>query len=504
MNVHHYNLRLDLDTEKKIIGGNVNITFSLKKSPRKLEFDLLNTYRVSNTLVNNKPMVFYQRGNKLYIEHGGLSNKNKHVVKITYLGKPPTAVNPPWEGGITWSKCADGYPWVAISCQKNGAHIWYPCKEHPSDKADSVDIYITVQKPLKVASNGTLQGVQDKSHYKHTWHWKTSYPISPYNINFTVGNFDVISKRSVVLNDPIYIEYFVLPESIKGAGGLLEKAEKYLTFYTEFFGPYPWKKEKLGLVETPYWGMEHQTIIAYGNKYQNTALGYDFLLFHEMGHEWWGNYLSVYDWKDFWIHEGFVTYSEALYIEKEFGLGAYHRFIKDRCKKNIKNYGPIVNEKPTKMDYYKDNDVYYKGAFVLHMLRYLLGDDLMKLSLKEFLIMPKSKANNQTSTKEFMLFLENNSGLELDFFFKQYVYGKEYPTLNIKEKIYHNGKKKFIELWWSESGFELPVEVRYQGNFAIETVSVIVTEKTSGISIPATSKPQIDPNNWLLFNTKIH
>ena len=143
--------------------------------------------------------------------------------------------------------------------------------------------------------------------------------------------------------------------------------------------------------------------------------------------------MSVYDWKDFWIHEGFVTYSEALYIEKEFGLGAYHRFIKDRCKENIKNYGPIVNEKPTKMDYFKDNDVYYKGAFVLHMLRYLLGDDLMKLSLKEFLRMPKSKANNQTSTKEFMLFLENNSGLELDFFFKQYVVYrlKLYPVMTI-------------------------------------------------------------------------
>jgi aminopeptidase N len=263
-------------------------------------------------------------------------------------------------------------------------------------------------------------------------------------------------------------------------------------------------EEKFGLVETPYWGMEHQTMIAYGNKYKNTQLGYDFLLFHEMGHEWWGNYLSVSDWADFWIHEGFVTYAEALYVEKKFGLGAYHAFIRDRCGKNISNDHPISPSKPATMEAIRGNDVYYKGAYVLHMLRFLIGEQTLNSTLKEFIRMPKRRPNNQTSTWEFIELVEENSGLALDWFFDQYLYAKDFPTLNMKTKIYRNGEKQFIELWWSEAGFILPVEVRYQGQFDMENLTVNISDKPTGVSIPATSTLELDPLNWVLFTLKKH
>ena len=501
MDVHHYDIRIEIDPYKKTIEGTVEIKFSLKKKVKKLEIDLLKTYRVSNALIDEMPMAFSKRGNKIIIDKKDLSVNVIYNLKLTYKGIPPVAKNPPWEGGVTWSKSNDGYPWVGLSCQHEGAYIWLPCKEHPSDKPDSVDIFITVPEPLKVASNGMLKGIKEEKGKRETWHWKTKTPISAYNINFTIGNFDIITRTGFVKNEKVYMEYYVLPESRDGAEELLNKAEKYLDFYSNIFGSYPWLNEKLGLVETPYLGMEHQTIIAYGNKYKETKMGYDALLFHEMGHEWWGNFLSVSDWSDFWIPEGFTTYAEALYIEQNFGVNAYHAFMENTCRKNIQNDKPLVPSRYATTDQIKGTDFYYKGAYVLHMLRYLVGYDVLIQTLKEYLYTPKPN-NNQTNTKEFINYLENNSKMELSWFFNQFVFSEKVPTLYSKSRSYKNGEKQFVELWWAEAMFPLPVEVRYKGTYAKEKIQINIGDKPTGISIPSGSVLEIDPQKWLLFNNK--
>ena len=160
MDVHHYNVKIEIDPNKKTLAGNVKIKFSLKKKAKKLEIDLLKTYSVSNVLINEMPMAFLRRGNKIIIDKNDLIVNQLHTVSLDYKGVPPVAQNPPWEGGITWAKSEDGYPWIGLSCQHEGAYIWFPCKEHPSDKPDSVDLYITVPEPLKVASNGLLEGIK--------------------------------------------------------------------------------------------------------------------------------------------------------------------------------------------------------------------------------------------------------------------------------------------------------------------------------------------------------
>ena len=214
---------------------------------------------------------------------------------------------------------------------------------------------------------------------------------------------------------------------------LLNQGEEYLKFFSTYFGNYPWSREKLGIVEAPYWGMEHQTIIAYGNKYKQTDLGYDFILLHEMGHEWWGNYLSVIDWSDFWIHEGFTTYAEAMFVEQKYGMKAMRDHILNSWLKKIENKMPLVGQKNSQPTNMLNTDVYYKGAYVLHMLRGLVGKELLWSTLYEYISMPKEHENNQTSTNEFIKLINNNSGKELDWFFQKYLYSETMPVLIVEE-----------------------------------------------------------------------
>ena len=342
MDVTHYDIRLKVDPYKKTIGGTVNITFVLISKTDMIEIDLLDQFNVSGAAINGMNLSFVHKGHKILIHNPGLDIFKPHILEIKYYGQPPVAKKPPWDGGFTWEKSKDGHPWIAVSCQANGAYIWYPCKEHPSDKPDGVDISITVPDPLFVASNGLLQSTYKEGDKWTTWHWRTEYPISTYNVNFTAGYFEAVEKTAYILDKPLKLVYYVLPEKRNGANELLNDAEEYLNFYARNFGQYPWMKEKFGLVHTPYWGMEHQTINAYGNDYKKTKLGYDFILFHEMGHEWWGNYLSVADWADFWIHEGFDTYAEALFVEEKFGNAAAKTFVNNRYKNNIQNKQIVV------------------------------------------------------------------------------------------------------------------------------------------------------------------
>ena len=502
MDVLHYFLQIDIDPYKKIIKGDVKIKFRVITKTENIEIDLLNNYKISGVSIDGVDLGFDQVKNKIFIKNPGFKINSIKTLQIKYGGVPPVAKRPPWDGGFTWEISDDGYPWVGVTCQSNGAYIWYPCKEHPSDKSDNgAKISITVPEPLTVASNGLLTSIKSTKDHWNTWVWETKYPISTYNVNFTAGNFKKIEKKIYLLDEPLNLVFYVLPESIKGAQKLLHDAEEYLIFYVNHFGQYPWIDEKFGLVETPYWGMEHQTINAYGNKYNNTQLGYDFLMFHEMGHEWWGNYLSVTDWSDFWIHEGFDTYAEAIFVEEKYGKKALRGFIKTRYKKNIQNVKPVVLETNATMGDKTGTDMYYKGAHTLHMLRYLIGFDVLKETLKEFIHMPKEKPNNQTSTKEFISLIHQNTNKNIEWFFDQYLYKSELPTLSIKKEIKKD--KQFLEFWWEEKDFKMPVEIRFNSFDGERNRTLDLSNSPLTIAIPKDSKFSIDPDSWLLFNKNI-
>ena len=500
IDIESYDLKLRVDPYKKTIIGKALITFVIIDRINKIEIDLLSSYHVSGVAINGMSLSFSHKDHKIFIENPKLKFFKKHKLEIKYGGKPPVAKNPPWDGGFTWENSENGHPWIAVSCQANGAYIWFPCKEHPSDKANHVNMYITIPDPLSIASNGLLQSVTPEQDNWSTWHWKTEYPISTYNINFTAGYFDVVERTGYILNKPLKMVYYVLPEKRNGADQLLKEAEIYLNFYAKHFGQYPWIKEKFGLVHTPYWGMEHQTINAYGNDYKKTKYGYDFLLFHEMGHEWWGNYLSVADWADFWIHEGFDTYAEALFIEEKYGKEALRNFIKNRYKKNIQNKKSIVSQPNASTKYKSDNDVYYKGAHILHTLRYLIGEDILRQSLKEFINMPKELPHNQTTTKEFISLINENTGNDLYWFFNQYLYKSALPTLMVKKEIIND--KKHIDLWWDDEGFIMPLEISFTSFDGVRMRKLQLTNSPTRIAIPGKSNLIIDPDEWLLYQVR--
>lgn len=496
-NVSHYKIDLKVDPKKEIISGYVDITFKVIDYMETLEIDLIQNYNVSNILINNSSFPFKHENNKIFVPNINIEIGNQYTCHIEYKGKPPTAKNPPWQGGVTWEKSDDGYPWIGVSCQSDGAHIWYPCKEHPSDKPDSADIYITIPRGLKVASNGLLQSKTKVNKSWEKWHWKTKYSISTYNINFTVGNFECIQRISYLYKKPLKIVYYVLSQSNEKAYELIDKAELYLSFYSQLLGAYPWINEKLGIVQTPYWGMEHQSIIAYGNNYKLNNQGYDFLLFHEMGHEWLGNYLSVPDWADFWIHEGFTIYAEALYIEELIGYEAYINFFKNKLSKSIPPSKSVYPFRNASMIDVKGLNVYYKGAYVLHMLRYLIGKENMRMVLKEFINMNKKLENNQANTSDFIELVERVYGEKLDWFFNVYIYEKNYPTLN--KEITSDLERHYLSLYWSNTGFIMPIDIEYKSNTGLIKKRITITDKKITIPIVKNSLVKMNEDNWVLF-----
>jgi aminopeptidase N len=480
-----------------MISGYVDIKIKIIDKVSFIELDLLNQYFISKITIGGVTTPFKHRDNKIFIKAQDIDVNSTILVTVEYKGKPPIAENPPWSGGFTWSKSKDGYPWVGVSCQANGSLLWYPSKEHPSDEPESADIHITVPKPLSVASNGNLQSIIDHKNKWTTWHWSTKYSINPYNINFTIGHFDLIERIVPSLGKPLKVQFYVLKESLKGSQKLIDQVEVFIEFFTRNFGQFPWIEEKLGIVNTPYFGMEHQTVIAYGNEYKNNEKGYDFLLFHEMAHEWWGNYLSVSDWSDFWIHEGFAVYSEALYIEEKHGFEEYNSFFTKNILKKIPQSKPIVLERNSTMNQVVGLDPYYKGAFILHMLRYLVGDEDFFKILEDLLHSKKQLPNNQVTTSDFIDIVHSVIETNIDWFFKVYLYENQYPV--ISQKISHGSNHTFIELFWENKGFSMPVEIFYKSNIGFTKKKLVLTNEPIMIAIPQYNKIRIDPDKRVLL-----
>jgi len=497
IDVRHYDIRLKVDPKRKMISGYVDIKIKIIDKVSFIELDLLNQYFISKITIGGVTTPFKHRDNKIFIKAQDIDVNSTILVTVEYKGKPPIAENPPWSGGFTWSKSKDGYPWVGVSCQANGSLLWYPSKEHPSDEPESADIHITVPKPLSVASNGNLQSIIDHKNKWATWHWSTKYSINPYNINFTIGHFDLIERIVPSLGKPLKVQFYVLKESLEGSQKLIDQVEVFIEFFTRNFGQFPWIEEKLGIVNTPYFGMEHQTVIAYGNEYKNNEKGYDFLLFHEMAHEWWGNYLSVSDWSDFWIHEGFSVYSEALYIEEKHGFEEYNSFFTKNILKKIPQSKPIVLERNSTMNQVVGLDPYYKGAFILHMLRYLVGDEDFFKILEDLLHSKKQLPNNQVTTSDFIDIVHSVIETNIDWFFKVYLYENQYPV--ISQKISHGSNHTFIELFWENKGFSMPVEIFYKSNVGFTKKKLVLSNEPIMIAIPQYNKIRIDPDKRVLL-----
>ena len=414
---------------------------------------------------------------------------------VAYGGKPREAPNPPWDGGFTWSETPAGAPWIATSCQTIGADVWWPVKDHPSDEPDSMAINVTVPDSLVVAANGTLRGTAQPANGWRTYRWFASTPINSYAVALNIAPYATIDTTfSSASGQALPVSFFVLPDEEPEARRVLPDLLDHVRFLEETLRPYPFAADKYGIARTPFLGMEHQTIIAHGSELGSTnSLGYDAgfdaLHFHELAHEWFGNYVTVRDWKDFWIHEGFATYLEALYAEEQFGDSAYVA-VTDYFRRQIANRRPIARREPSSVSQLYGRDIYFKGAMVLHTLRRFIGGDAFFAFLER---MGGSQAEQPThvTTDDVIRIAEEEAGQELDGFFDAYLYHAELPRLATERS------ENQLTLRWetpSDMPFTVPVEVQVDGT----TRTVSMDEGTATLDVPAGTSIAIDPANRVL------
>jgi aminopeptidase N len=512
--VKHYDLDLRINPDERSITGALTVTAQIVTAIDKFVLDLDMPLTVEAVaLVNGKklsPLTFERRGGKIWISFPKAVKAGKTVeVRVAYGGKPRVAPRPPWVGGFVWAKTADGSHWFATAVQNDGADVWFPVKDHPSDKADDFSLHFTVPEPLVAAANGRLQSTVKNADGTRTFNWFVSQPASNYVIALNVAPYKLIEdKMTSVAGDTIPIQFYVLPEHFEKGKELIEKTKDYTRFYEQYLGPYPFRADKLGIAETPHLGMEHQSITAYGNNFQYDPEGVDGLMLHELGHEWWANLVTASDWRDFWIHEGFQSFMDALYKEKL--RGSRQKFIESlpsRIKflKNVKPVAPREARTTTEMyflppDYTKsDNDIYGKGALILNTLRFYIGDEAFFRSLRRMAYpdpkMEKVTSGRQTrlvTTDDYLRIAEKESGKQLDWFFELYVRQPALPKL-IAEK--NNNQ---LTLRWETPNnmpFPMPVELK-TGN---EIRRVEMTNGTATVQLSSQSQDYvIDPNGWLL------
>lgn len=456
---------------------------------------------------DNSKLKFERRGGKIWIKFPMTVQPGNMVrVQISYEGKPRIAPNPPWVGGFMWKKTADGSDWIANACQNDGADCWIPVKDHPSDKADEVALSITVPGNLYVASIGRLQEVISNLNGTLTYRWLMSNPISNYNIVVNIAPYQLVEREyTSIAGDKFPIIFYVLPENKAKAPELIDQTEKFLAFYEKYLGPFPFRAEKLGIVETPHLGMEHSTIIAYGNKFRNNNFGFDGLMLHEFGHEWWANLVTCFDWRDMWIHEGFQSFMDTLYIEQVAGKQAYLNSMRGRMRQT-NNLSAVAPREPkiTYEIYYKapdftesDGDIYSKGAVVLHTLRYLIGDDAFFRALRRMAYPTKAMETYTdgrqvrfATTDDFLYIAEQESGMDLDWFFEVYLRQPQVPEL-----IQESTGSALKLSWKTPDGlkFPMPVPVKIGG----ETVRVKMDGGSGSLTVPAGSSIEIDPESWV-------
>lgn len=502
--VKFYDINLTIDTDEQVIGGYEIMSAEAVTDFNKIIVDLDTVYNVESVSLltdDEAELDFIHANGKIIINFPEEIKKGTlFSLKTVYSGKPRIAKNPPWDDGFIWKTTADNLLWASVTCQGGGADIWLPCKDHPSDEPDSVAVHFTVPKNLTCVSNGKFISTINNNNGTQTWNWFVSTPINNYNITFYLGPYKNIEyDYTSIAGEKFPFTVWVLPENFEKAKVHSVQFVDHMRVMEELIGPYPFRADKYAVVEAPHLGMEHQTAIAYGFGWKNHKdFPFDWLHHHEFSHEWWGNLVTNKDWSDFWIHEGLGTYMQPLYLEKMFGKEKYFGYLKSI--KHFSNKTPIApREEKTAGESYT-LDVYYKGGWMVHTLRYYLGDEIFFKVLRRWAY-PAEELEKITdgrqcrfaTTDEMIKIAECVSGKKLDWFFEVYLRSAKLPVLNIKHE-----QSKVIMWWETENNlpFFLPVEVKIAGN----TLRVEMNNGKAEVELPQNAEFVVDPNEWILMD----
>ncbi len=508
--VLHYDLAVRVDHERRSIRGRVLVRARVVEPTPAIVLDLDERLQVERVVAGETKLAAKHVRGELRIESKELFAVRgaEFELAVEYAGKPREAPHAPWDGGFVWSETPGGAPWIATANQMQGADLWWPCKDQPDDEPDSMDIRVTVKKPLVDASNGELVEVLDEPDGWRTFHWRVSTPINAYGIALNIAPYETITREYTSLaGDTFPVTYWVLPENLERGKVLFEDILRQMAGLEQLFGPYPFRADKYGVAETPHLGMEHQSIIAYGNEYSGNPWGEDYgcdmLHLHEFAHEWWANLVTARNWNDFWIHEGPASYAQALYAERLLGKDAYFREMAAQ-RRGIANQAAVAPRAPrTTADMYfggpdsPGGDIYFKGSWILHTLRWLLGDERFFAALRRMAYPDPAlekdasgKACRFATTDEILAIVEESAGMELDWFFELYL---RQPKLPVLEARAAGGE---LRLQWKtpqDLPFPMPVEVELGG----ELVRVECPEGKGTLALLG-REHRVDPRGWIL------
>lgn len=494
LDVLHYELHPDLYPEKKRMRGRAIITLTALAAEEEIDINLYDNMKIDTLCVNGRETKYSRSNNHIFIDYA-VEQGDTVVVKIAYHGKPKRK----GLSAFVFGKI-NGQSLVYNLNEPVYASTWFPCIDRPSDKA-MLDMHITNDTTEVSVSNGNLIAVSQNENRK-TYHWKTEYPISTYLICLYSSAYAHFEDSYISeANDTLELHYYVLPQYVSQAKKDFAKHPKFIEVFSELFGEYPFMKEKYGVAQFlwQFGAMEHQTITGVGSNFIRGDNYFEDLYVHELAHHWWGNAIAPATWKDIWLNEGFATYSEALYYEYVDGPEGLRRVMASKFNTGFRNtlYNPNG-------DLFSET-VYDKGAYVLHMLRFEVGDSLFFDILKTYF---ETYKYGHASTEDFKTLCEERSGKNLDTFFKQWIY----EGIGILRLVYDTTFKEdnektdthitLTQIQKSYKYYNFPIEVLYAFNDGKRVIKrYYITKARDVITEAFDEKPVsviLDPYNWLL------
>ena len=494
--VSFYDINIDFDIEKQSINGFVTVKAESIKDLYKLQIDLTENLDITKITHKNQDLNFSREFDAVLIDFNSIIKKGSiFEFTVFYEGVPQNADNPPWAGGFTWSKDKDGRDWIAVSCEGEGARIWWPNKDHITAEGDSVRMAYTVPSNLVAVGNGKLRSINDLGE-KTTYEWFVSNPINNYNISVQIGNYVAVQDTFLKNDNTYFMNHYVLDYNKELASNYFPQSKEVIRFYEKYFGDYQWYEDGYKLIEVPYLGMEHQSAVTYGNGFSiyNGVRSkswpmygvIDPLIIHETGHEWFGNSVTASDPTHIWIHEGLQVYSEAIYFEDKFNsyeVGVHYlNTIKDRIVNEI----PIVGNE-NENHWALHGDTYMKGAWVMHTLRSVINNDKIWFKiLKEFMT---ENAKGFANTRDFFDKVNEKTGKDYWYFAEQYFYSPKQPIL----EYFQN--EDSLNFRWNNvnDNFIMPIDLLVNGS----EIRVFPSNKFQKINVSKHS--QIEVMDWKFY-----
>jgi hypothetical protein len=490
--VIYYDIDVEMDPTAQTVTGTVTMTAEVVgDSLAVVDLDLLNNMTVSGARDTSGAVGYSHVGDIVTVTLSQTYYTGETVtIEVDYNGTPNESY-----GSFGFGTHL-GAPMIWSLSEPYGARSWWPCKDIPADKADSVDIRITVPDTLIVASNGTLRSETDNGATK-TYYWHEGYPITTYLVSVAIHPYTTFSHwYNYSPTDSMEVQYYVFADHYAAVQTNYGKTVGMIEIFADLFGEYPFIEEKYGHAEFLWGGgMEHQTITSLG--------GYsEYLIAHELAHMWWGDMITCNSFHHIWLNEGFATYSEALYSEVQYGVSQYHQDMS-----NEKYFGGGTIHVPDPNDFnriFHYGLSYQKASWVVHMLRHVVGDSAF------FDLLPAYYADSRyqygtITTEEFRDLCEAETGMDLDFFFHQWIYEEYYPTYSYSWASQENGGMYDIDLeinqLQSNYIFTMPIDITIQTASGETTLVVWDSLAAQSFDLTVTDAPTavtLDKDEWIL------